>query len=614
MNKGKIKLELLAPAKNADIAIEAIKCGADAVYMGAAKFGARSMAGNSIEDIKRVVDFAHQFNVKIYVTINTILYDDELADVEKLIHELYKIGVDALIVQDMAILRLNIPPIALHASTQCDIRTPEKAEFLEKVGFSQLVLARELTLNEIESVRNKVSVPLEAFVHGALCVSYSGRCGVSYACRQRSANRGECAQFCRLPYNLEDENGNVIVKEQHLLSLKDMNQSVNLSSMIESGISSFKIEGRLKDVDYVKNVVAYYRIILDEYISAHNEQYERSSCGISSYDFSPQLNKVFNRSFTSYFLNERNLQNGYSIASIGTPKSLGEEIGTVVSSRGNTIKIKTKFPINNGDGFSFFNEKGEYEGFRVNKVVNDIIYTIQPINIAKDTLLYRTYDRCFNELLEKENYQRKIKVRFQLRNSNKELILDACDERNNNITATLNLESPLEPAKSLQAERQIDALKKTGNTIYEVEEVVASGELFIPNSMLSEIKRQAIELLDIAQKTNYKFDYRKRENIDCAYTKDSLDCVDNVANERSKEFYLSHGVKNVSYAIEHKDYEFDGNEVLMHTRYCVLRELGYCRKNKQTNKLPQRLFLVNDRVKLLVETDCANCEMKIRKC
>ena len=332
------ELELLAPAGNADIAIEAILHGADAVYIGPPTHGARKAAANSLEDIKKVVSFAHQFGAKVYCTVNTIIYENELTEVESLIRKLYIIGVDALIVQDMGILRMDIPPIALHASTQCDTRTPEKAKFLEDVGFSQLVLARELTLNEIKKIHDTVDVPLECFIHGALCVSYSGRCHASQATKGRSANRGACAQICRLPFNLTDSRGRVLQKNKHLLSLKDFNLSDNLEELIQVGVSSFKIEGRLKEVGYVKNVVAYYRQKIDEIIRKYPDKYRRSSYGKSTIDFIPQLDKSFNRGFTTYFLNDRRPAN---ISSPDTPKSMGEIITDINQ-------------LNNGDGISYF--------------------------------------------------------------------------------------------------------------------------------------------------------------------------------------------------------------------------------------------------------------------
>lgn len=609
----KIKLELLAPAKNAQTAIEAIKHGADAVYMGASKYGARASAGNTLQDIKTAVDYAHKFNARIYVTVNTILFEDELNDVEHLIQLLYQIGVDALIVQDMGILRMNLPPIPLHASTQCDLRTPEKAEFLEQCGFSQIVMARELTLHEIKAIRNKVSVQLEAFIHGALCVSYSGRCGISYACMKRSANRGECAQVCRLSYNLEDDNGNILIKDKHLLSLKDMNQSQNLEDLILAGVSSFKIEGRLKDEDYVKNVVAFYSQKLNRFIAENSERYERASSGTSEYSFIPKLNKVFNRSFTSYFLKNRNLSNGESIASISTPKSIGEYIGKISLAKGCVLKISTTEKLSNGDGLSFFNKQGVYSGFRINKVIGDTIYCSQPINIEKGTKIYRTYDKNFNDILNRNSAERRISLNMVLRYNNHVLSLDLHDERNNSVTVSYTLNKHPELAKTEQSSKQNDILRKLGNTIYEAKNVQTLGEYFIPNSILAELRRSGIERLESSQIINYDFEYRKTENKNFPFYTDTLTYVDNVSNSLSKKFYQEHGVKNITCAIESTDYKLQGDEVLMHTRYCVLKELGFCKKNKKSIKLPQRLFLVNERVKLRIETNCNDCEMKLYK-
>ncbi|MBR5101735.1 MAG: U32 family peptidase, partial [Muribaculaceae bacterium] len=353
-------IELLAPAKNAEIGIEAIRHGADAVYMGAAHHGARASAGNSIADIARVVDYAHRFHAKVYVTVNTLVYDNELSDVEQLVRELYKIGVDAIIVQDLALLRLDIPPIALHASTQCDIRSVEKAKFYESLGFSQLVLPREFTREEIMAVAGSLNVPIESFVHGALCVCYSGRCQLSQYVKGRSANRGECAQMCRLAYDLEDEQGNKMLRNKHLLSLRDLNMSRQLREMIDTGVSSFKIEGRLKDIDYVKNVVAYYSRAIDRVISGMPEC-RRASQGAVRLDFVPDLQKSFNRSFTTYFFDERKPQRA-SMASIQTPKSIGEPIGKFTAVKGKTAVISTSATIANGDGLSFFNAEKDFCG------------------------------------------------------------------------------------------------------------------------------------------------------------------------------------------------------------------------------------------------------------
>ena len=364
------KIELLAPAKNLECGIEAVNHGADAVYIGAPKFGARAAAVNSLEDIAALTDYAHLYGVRIYVTVNTILKDEELEETERMIDALYRIGVDALIVQDMGITRLNLPPIPLHASTQMDNRTPEKVRFLADAGFKQVVLARELSLHEIEGIHRACpDVPLEVFVHGALCVSYSGQCYVSQACFGRSANRGECAQFCRLPFSLVDADGKVIVRDKHLLSLKDLNQSELLEQLLDAGATSLKIEGRLKDVTYVKNVTAAYRQKLDE-ILARRPEYARASSGRCHYTFTPRLDKSFSRGFTHYFLQGRERD----IASFDTPKSLGEAMGTMKEQRGGWISVAGVKPFHNGDGVCYLDEQGRLQGFRINRVDGNKLY------------------------------------------------------------------------------------------------------------------------------------------------------------------------------------------------------------------------------------------------
>ena len=365
------KIELLAPARNLECGIEAINHGADAVYIGAPKFGARAAAVNSLEDIAALVEYAHLYNVRIYVTVNTILKEEELKETEEMIRELYRIGVDALIVQDMAIAKLELPPIPLHASTQMDNRTVDKVRFLRDAGFRQVVLARELSLREIGKIHEACpDIPLEVFVHGALCVSYSGQCYVSQACFGRSANRGECAQFCRLPFSLVDAEGKMIAKDKHLLSLKDLNQSEELEALLDAGASSLKIEGRLKDVSYVKNVTAAYRQKLDA-IFARRKEYTRASSGKCRFDFKPQLDKSFSRGFTHYFLHGRSKD----IFSFDTPKSLGEEMGTMKESRGNYLTVAGVKSFSNGDGVCYLDEQGRLQGFRINRVDGCLLYT-----------------------------------------------------------------------------------------------------------------------------------------------------------------------------------------------------------------------------------------------
>ena len=409
------KIELLAPAKNLECGIAAIDHGADAVYIGAPRFGARASAGNSLEDIAELVKYAHLYNVRIYVTLNTILKDEELPDTEKMIWNLYQIGVDALIVQDMGLLGLNLPPIPLHASTQMDNRHVEKVKFLAEAGFRQVVLARELSLEQIRKIHEAVpQTPLEVFVHGALCVSYSGQCYVSQHCFGRSANRGECAQFCRLAFDMVDADGKVIAKDKHLLSLKDLNQSEELEKLLDAGASSFKIEGRLKDVSYVKNVVAYYRQKLDA-IFKRRKEYIRASSGSVHLAFKPQLDKSFTRGFTNYFLFGRNKD----IFSFDTPKSMGEEMGYVKEIRGNYIIVAGVKPFSNGDGICYLDERGKLKGLRVNRVENNKLFPAGEMpRIKQRTTLYRNFDQEFEKQMQRKSAERKLGVDLRLTENN----------------------------------------------------------------------------------------------------------------------------------------------------------------------------------------------------
>jgi putative protease len=604
------KIELLAPARDAQIAIEAIRHGADAVYMGASAFGARASAGNALDEVARAVDFAHQFNARIYATVNTLVYDHELKQVERLIADLYHIGVDAIIVQDMGILRLDLPPIALHASTQCDLRTPEKARFLESVGFSQLVLARELSLDEVRSISQSVQVPIEAFVHGALCVSYSGRCQVSEMVKGRSANRGECAQMCRLSYDLEDGEGHKLMQGKHLLSLCDLNMSSRLAAMLEAGVSSFKIEGRLKDVGYVKNVVAYYRRALDRIIAASEGALERSSCGTSVFSFEPDVAKSFNRSFTTYFADAHHLPNGHSMASVHTPKSMGEPLGKARNVRGKTLEIDTRKPLANGDGLSFVNARGEYEGFRVNVANGNRVVLNDEVHIPAGAMIYRTHDKAMNDILAKPSAERRISVDARLLRLDCGIALTLSDERGNRVTHRLDSDA-IQPAQSPQADKQRQVLAKLGNTIYELHEAELLDGCFIPSSLLTRLRREAIELLDRAQRLTYRRDVRRPEDRTAPCFATELASADNVANHLAEEFYRDHGVERITPAIEVQ--KPAGNEPVpvMHTRYCLRRELGACLKGPRASALPRRLYLRYGTTRLQVQCHCDTCEMTL---
>lgn len=588
MKDSRRKLELLSPASNADIAIQAILHGADAVYIGPPSHGARKSAANSIEDIERVVDFAHQYRAKVYATVNTIVYEQEIKEVEELCRKLYHAGVDALIVQDMALLRMNLPPISLHASTQCDIRTPEKALFLEKVGFSQLVLARELTLREIKAITDVVSIPVESFVHGALCVSYSGRCHASFALNGRSANRGECAQICRYPFSLTDSEGKIISKDKYLLSLKDFNASHNLKELIDAGVSSFKIEGRLKDMAYVKNVTSLYHIKLEDIIRNNPEKYRRSSYGNVELKFSPKADKSFNRGFTNYFLEDRKPP---KITSMLTPKSQGE-------------KIKKISELNNGDGISFFDKGGNFTGVNVNRVVGNKILTARNVEIPRVAEIYRTSDVKWEKMINGETATRKIPVDILMDNKGVSL------EDDRGLRVRLPILIAFEKARKTTVYKNI--FEKLGNTPYILRKYQNRQvpDRFYPNSELTALRRKLIELLDKDNKATYPYEYRRKEEPEALYPLKEIDYRDNVANSLAEKFYRAHGVEKIERAAETGRQIKDGDTV-MTTRHCVLRELGLCKKEGNPKNLKFPLFLNYDGGKFRLEFDCRNCEMKV---
>lgn len=582
-------IELLAPAKNVDIAIQAINHGADAVYIGASSHGARQSASNQIDDIKRLTEYAHQFSAKVYTTVNTIVYEHELKHVEKLIANLYHANVDAIIVQDMGVLRLDIPPIQLHASTQCDNRTIEKAKFLEAVGFSQIVLARELTLTEITEICSSVNVPIETFIHGALCVSYSGRCHASAYYRGRSANRGDCAQLCRLPYTLKDANDRILEKDKYLLSLRDFNLSDRIHELLNAGVSSFKIEGRLKDSTYVRNIVSYYRGIIDKEIESNPQLYRRSSIGKIDFDFTPQPDKSFNRGFTHYFLDDRKINQ--SIASLHTPKSLGERIEDINH-------------INNGDGISFFNNCNEYTGFRVNKVVSNKIVPAQPISIPRNAELYRTFDVKWEKMMQRTTAIRKIGVDIKIDESG----ISATDQRG------VYVRIPLDVTKE-KAEKSFNpqpVFQKLGNTIYTLENFKSdlNKDTFIPISQLTEHRRQLIDLLDVVAKTSYKYEYSKPENKTYPYICDKLDYKENVANGLARLFYQDHGVKEIAKALEVSKDNLNSDIVVMTCRHCILRETGRCKRNSKES-IKEPLTINSGNITFKLKFDCKNCEMLV---
>ena len=599
-------IELLSPAKDLNCGIEAINHGADAVYIGAPKFGARSAAGNSLDDIRELCEYAHLYGACIYVTLNTILKEDELEEAERMIWDLWRVGTDALIIQDMGITRLNLPPIPLHASTQTDNRTPEKVRFLEAAGFTQVVLARELSLNEIRRISEATTVPLEVFVHGALCVSYSGQCYLSAALSGRSANRGECAQYCRLPYTMVDATGTEIVTHKHLLSLKDMNRSDQLEALLDAGVSSLKIEGRLKDAGYVKNITAYYRKKLDAVLSRRPE-YRRASAGRSTYTFEPVAEKSFNRGFTPFLLEGRTAD----ITAFNTPKSLGEPVGTVKEIKGNSFTVAGLKQLNNGDGLVFFNRKGELEGFRVNRVEANRVFPLDMPQLAPKTPLYRNFDQAFDKLLAKPSAERKLSVEIEFLDNPFGFTLCMEDETGARIMLT-------EPfAKELARREQQDnirtQLSKLGNTPFEASKVVVglSENWFVPSSLLADMRRRGVEKLLEARRARYPRETVKRvqPSVSIPFPERQLTYLGNVANGKARSFYQDHGVEQIDPAFElspRKDVP------LMFTKHCLRYSMGWCptyQKDKSPYKEPYYLLYKDTRLRL--QFDCKHCQMLV---
>ena len=599
-------IELLSPAKDLNCGIEAINHGADAVYIGAPKFGARSAAGNSLDDIRELCEYAHLYGARIYVTLNTILKEDELEEAERMIWDLWRVGTDALIIQDMGITRLNLPPIPLHASTQTDNRTPEKVRFLEAAGFTQVVLARELSLNEIRRISEATTVPLEVFVHGALCVSYSGQCYLSAALSGRSANRGECAQYCRLPYTMVDATGTEIVSNKHLLSLKDMNRSDQLEALLDAGVSSLKIEGRLKDAGYVKNITAYYRKKLDAVLSRRPE-YRRASAGRSTYTFEPVAEKSFNRGFTTFLLEGRTAD----ITAFNTPKSLGEPVGMVKEIKGNSFTVAGLKQLNNGDGLVFFNRKGELEGFRVNRVEANRVFPLDMPQLTPKTPLYRNFDQAFDKLLAKPSAERKLSVEIEFLDNPFGFTLCMEDETGARIMLT-------EPfAKELARREQQDnirtQLSKLGNTPFEASKVVVglSENWFVPSSRLADMRRRGVEKLLEARRARYPRETVKRvqPSVSIPFPERQLTYLGNVANGKARSFYQDHGVEQIDPAFElspRKDVP------LMFTKHCLRYSMGWCptyQKDKSPYKEPYYLLYKDTRLRL--QFDCKHCQMLV---
>ncbi len=600
-------IELLSPAKNLSCGIDAINHGADAVYIGAPLFSARAAAGNSIEEIESLCSYAHKYNASVYVAINTILRDSELTDAEQIIHKLYNAGADAIIIQDMGILEMNLPPIALHASTQMDNRTPEKVSFLEKTGFTQVVLARELSLDQIRKISESTSVTLEAFIHGSLCVSYSGQCYASQALTGRSANRGECAQICRLPYTLKDADGKDICKEKHLLSLKDLNLSSHLEELLDAGISSLKIEGRLKDNAYVKNITAFYRQKLDLILEKRAQEYVPSSSGKTTFFFTPQPEKSFNRGFTSYFLNGRQ----EDIYSPDTPKSIGEKIGTVRYAVPGKLTVDTAMSLHNGDGFCYLDESGVFNGFRINRAEGTTIFPSERFIIKKGTILYRNQDQEFEQLLTRKTAERKIPIDIILNDYEEGFRMTIKDENGSIITQSLPMGKEL--SKQDQAAQIERVISKLGDTAYSAKTVSISlsQPYFIPSSILAEFRRQAITSFEKKSLEQFKA-VRKTSCIvhGIPFQTSSLSYLANVSNINAELFYKTAKVQNIDSAYELEAVE---GATVMFCKHCILFTMGMCKKRspEKLSEWKEPFFLSSKNHELELKFDCSKCEMQI---
>lgn len=609
-------IELLAPAKNLACGVAAIDHGADAVYIGAPRFGARAAAGNALEDLKTLADYAHLFHAKVYVTVNTILYDEELAEARQLIWDLYRIGVDALIVQDTALLRLDLPPIPLHASTQMDNRTPEKVQWLRDLGFSQTVLARELGLEEMSAIHTAVpDMPLEAFVHGALCVSFSGQCYASQYCFGRSANRGECAQFCRLPFSLEDADGQTVVSNRHLLSLKDMNRSEALEEMLDAGITSFKIEGRLKDAGYVKNITAWYRQKLDA-IFARRPEYGRASDGIVHPAFMPNPVKSFSRGFTDYFLHGRT----DDIFSFDTPKSVGEPMGRITFVGRDFLAVDSKEPFHNGDGACCMGSDGKLMGFRINRVEGDRLYPgpeVRPAALRdrKGQMLYRNADHAFEKALERSTDTRRLPVDITLREIATGFTLAIGLVGGPETVVYFSMEK--ETARTPQENNVRTQLSKLGGTSLEAHAVRIewSADFFIPSSTLADMRRKAVEAFLRARRITRHIPVRKRASQPSdAKPKEPLPPLTylaNVANHEAAALYHGMGIRKIEPAFELKQPE--KGATLMFCKHCLRYSLGLCPKQAKAHATYREpLVLVsNDGRRFPLRFDCKNCVMQV---
>ncbi len=636
------ELELLSPARNADIGIEAVNHGADAVYIGGPNFGARVAASNSIQDIERLCRHAHRFGSKIFVTLNTILRDDELEPARRMVQQVYEAGADALIVQDMGLMMVDLPPIQLHASTQADIRSAAKAKFLQDAGFSQLVLARELSLQQIKEIHEAINPErgqLEFFVHGALCVAYSGQCYISHAHTGRSANRGDCSQACRLPYEVVDSQGRIVAHQKHVLSMKDNNQTENLAALIGAGIRSFKIEGRYKDLAYVKNITAHYRLLLDQFLEA-NPEFTKASDGKTSFAFTPDPHQNFNREFTDYFVNGRK----DDIGAFDTPKNPGIPIGWVHKISSLWIEIETidaSIELNNGDGLCYYSLQRELQGLALNQVERLPhstglqgggplwrVYPKDPIKQLQDLrvglAINRNRDMAWVRKLDKKSSDRRIAIDLEFNHSSSGFELAARDDTGAqakyawSLPNSISWEEVRDPSVSAALEKIREQLDRLGSTIFEARsiQINLSAPIFIPASLLNQARREVITSLERARKERYVRPARAAPiEPFTPYPEQSLSYLANVFNHKARDFYQRHGVQLIAAAYE--SHEEQGEVSLMITKHCVRFSLSLCPKQAkgvtgvQGTVRAEPMQLINGKERLTLRFDCKPCEMHV---
>lgn len=605
------KIELLAPARDKACGIAAINHGADSVYIGAPRFGARAAAANSLQDIEQLVRYAHQFRSKVYVALNTLFSDDELESAVQLSHQLADVGIDALIIQDVGLLESELPPIALHSSTQMNNQTVEKVDFLEKVGFSQVVLARELSLEAISKIRVATSVVLEFFVHGALCVSYSGQCYISEVIAGRSANRGECAQFCRHKFDLKSQDGRVIERDKHLLSLRDLDLSSYLNELIGVGVDSFKIEGRLKNMGYVKNVTAHYRSLLDKILETRSDL-SPSSSGRCEFAFVPDPAKSFNRGKTEYFIkNSRNV-----VGDTRTPKSKGKFLGAIRQVNKRFFIVDSKEEIHNGDGLCFFNSKNELVGIRVNRVEGDTIFPkdgAERLKLVAGMRFYRNLDTVFNKQLQASDVCRKISLRLKLKEVVEGLLLEITDEDNiySKVVLPLLKEKSRKPGTGRVVEKQ---LKKSGGTIFLVSgvETFLDPENHYSSSDINKIRRSGFQNHLQVRQQSYEVYHTILDPSDYPWPGDRVEYQDNLTNAKAAQFYQRHGIKKSDLQAAIFDVKELDSTALMTTKYCIKAQLGVCPKDNKKTSLKDATLVLADKIgEYSVSFDCKKCVMVV---